>query len=84
MFSYEGHFYDSYQREPSLKRNVVFPIKKPTNTQGRAESFMNDIRPIMEICRLLGQYPLHMKDTGNNIYHPERKVKINLVQQNST
>jgi len=71
MFSYEGHFYDSHHREPSLKSNAVFPIKKPTYTQGRSSSFVNDIRPMFEIYRLLGQFQVYMKNSGNNIYHPD-------------
>jgi len=84
MFSHEGHFYESQHREPSLKNNAVFPIKKPTNTQSLSKSFMNDIRPMFEVYRLLGQLPLHMKDSGNNIYHPDGKGRINFIQQNPT
>ena len=82
MFSYEGHFHDSHNREPSLKSNAVFPIKKLTYTQGRSKNVLTDIRPVFEIYRLLGQFPFHIKDSGNNIYHPDRKGKIIFIQQN--
>jgi hypothetical protein len=79
MLSYEGQFYYSHHREPSVKSNAVFPIKKPTHTQGRSNSFVNDIRPMFETYRLLGQFPLHMKDSGSNIYHPDRKANSHLI-----
>ena len=82
MFSYEGHFYDSHHREPPLKSNVVFPIKKPTYTQGLSKSFMNDVRPMFEIYRLLGLFPVNVKDSGNNIYYPDRKGRNKFMQQN--
>ena len=84
MSSYEGQFYDSHHREPSLKSNAVFPIKKPSHTQGRSDSFLKDIRPMFEIFRLLGQLPLNMTDSGSNIYHPDRKGRINFIQQNAS
>ena len=67
MFSYEGHFYDSHHREITPKGNAISPITKPTQMRGRSNSYMNDIRPALELHRILGQLPVHTEDSGNNL-----------------
>jgi hypothetical protein len=62
--SYEGHFYNSYHRETTQKNNTVFPITEPTKTQGQPNSLMLDVGPVFKIFRLLGHWPLYVKDSG--------------------
>jgi hypothetical protein len=81
MFSHEGHFYNSYHRERTQKNNAVFPVTKPTKTQGQPNCFMHDMGPIFKLYRLLGNLPLHMDDSGNSIYNQKNKRIINNMEQ---
>jgi hypothetical protein len=76
MFPYERHFHDSPHREPSLKSNAVFPIKRPAYTQGRSKNFLTDTTPVFVIYRLLGQFPLHIKESGNKFIIQTEKEKV--------
>jgi hypothetical protein len=77
MYSPEEQFHITKLRESQKKKNVVFPTTETPETKIQPGSFVYDLRPMFQLQKLLGHFPLHTYDSGNigNENNNEKSVR---------
>jgi hypothetical protein len=65
MFPREEAFCNTDLREAWLKKNVVFPTEKTADVAVQPGSFAYDMKPLFQLYKLVGNFPVHVKDSGN-------------------
>jgi hypothetical protein len=64
MFAREEVFHSADLQGAWLKENTVLPTKKTTDEAIQPGSFAYDMKPLFQLYRLVGNFPVHMKETG--------------------
>jgi hypothetical protein len=64
MFSHEELFPNTEPQEKWPKKNAVFPTKT-TDVATQPGSFVSDMMPLFQLYRILGSFPVNVKDSGN-------------------
>jgi hypothetical protein len=66
VFPSEERSHSTRLREPQQKNNAVLPPTRTRETELQPGSFVYDMRPMIQIQKLLGHMPFHMDGSGNN------------------
>jgi hypothetical protein len=64
MFPREEIIHSTEPQETWLKKNIVVPTTT-TDSATQPGSFLKEMKPLLRVYRLLGCFPIHMKDSGN-------------------
>jgi hypothetical protein len=64
MFYREEIFHKTRPQKTWMKKNIVLPTMTP-DAATEPGSFIYDMKPLLRVYRLLGCFPIHMKDSGN-------------------
>jgi hypothetical protein len=65
MFPREDDLRNTDLQEAWLRKNAVLPTEKKTDVAIQPGSFAYDMKPLFQLYRLVGNFPVHVKHSGN-------------------
>jgi hypothetical protein len=64
------------------QKSAVFPVTEPPKAEIRLGSFVYIMKPMFELQKILGHFPLHINTSGNVADENNRETTVNKLTTN--